>query len=57
VIALLCGSLPLGFAFAAIGHLGAERHEGLALVLSAALPLVLYALAARVLLRKKGDSS
>ncbi len=57
VMALLCGSLPLGFAFAAIGHLGADQHEGLALGLSAALPLVLYGLAAKVLLREKGRPS
>jgi uncharacterized membrane protein YdjX (TVP38/TMEM64 family) len=41
-LALACGSVPLGFAFAAIGHLGAS-HSGLALLLSAIVPLLLYA--------------
>ena len=44
-VALACGSVPLGFAFAAIGHAGAER-PALTLALSAGLPLVLW-LAAR----------
>lgn len=57
VTALLCGSLPLGFAFAAIGHLGAEQHELLAVTMSAVLPLALYGLAAKVLLKKKNDHS
>lgn len=48
VTALLCGSLPLGFVFAAIGDLGAGSHQGLAVTLSAVLPLLLYALAARL---------
>jgi uncharacterized membrane protein YdjX (TVP38/TMEM64 family) len=39
--ALLCGSLPLGFAFAAIGHLGAERPL-LTLGLSVILPALLW---------------
>lgn len=51
VPALACGSLPTGFAFAAIGHLGQEQPVW-AMALSAALPVALWLLAARVL--KKG---
>jgi uncharacterized membrane protein YdjX (TVP38/TMEM64 family) len=43
LVALLCGSAPLGFAFAAIGHSGAE-HPILAIVLSALVPPVLWLL-------------
>jgi uncharacterized membrane protein YdjX (TVP38/TMEM64 family) len=50
LIALLSGTVPLGFAFAAIGALGMER-PGLAIALSALVPVGLYAVAA-VLLRK-----
>jgi len=41
--ALACGSLPLGFAFAAVGHAGIER-PALAIALSALLPPVLWLL-------------
>lgn len=44
-IALLCGTVPLGFTFAAIGALGVER-PGLAIVLSALVPVALYGVAA-----------
>ena len=40
-IALLCGALPLGFVFAAIGHAGFE-HPLLAIVVSAGLPPLLW---------------
>ena len=50
VAALACGSLPLGFAFAAIGHLGQDR-PGLAILLSGAAPVMLWLLAGRVLKR------
>jgi uncharacterized membrane protein YdjX (TVP38/TMEM64 family) len=40
-IALACGSVPLGFAFAAIGAAGTE-DVGLALALSALVPALLY---------------
>lgn len=40
-VALVCGSLPLGFAFAAIGHLG-HQNPLLAVLLSAALPVLLW---------------
>jgi uncharacterized membrane protein YdjX (TVP38/TMEM64 family) len=51
-IALLCGSVPLGFAFAAIGAMGVDR-PGLALALSALVPVGLYAVAAVTLRRSK----
>lgn len=41
--ALLCGSVPLGFLFSTIGHVGGG-YPVLTLVLSAALPFVLWAL-------------
>ncbi len=44
--ALLCGSLPLGFAFAAVGHFG-HQSPALALALSALVPVVLWWLARR----------
>lgn len=44
VVALACGSVPLGFAFAAIGHLGTQSPAA-ALVLSVALPVALWWLA------------
>lgn len=40
-LALACGSVPLGFAFSAVGTIGAER-PGLAIALSAVLPPVLW---------------
>lgn len=44
-LALTAGSLPLGFAFAAIGALGTDKPV-LAVTFSAVLPVLLYALAA-----------
>lgn len=41
LIALTCGSLPVGFAFAAIGALGKTSPE-VAILLSAALPIMLW---------------
>jgi uncharacterized membrane protein YdjX (TVP38/TMEM64 family) len=41
MLALTCGSLPLGFAFAAIGAT-AELHPTLALLLSAGVPVLLW---------------
>jgi uncharacterized membrane protein YdjX (TVP38/TMEM64 family) len=46
VLALACGSLPLGFAFAVIGHLGQDSPTW-AITLSAILPLILWAWAGR----------
>ncbi len=40
-LALVCGSVPLGFAFAAIGHLG-QSSPALALALSALVPAGLW---------------
>jgi uncharacterized membrane protein YdjX (TVP38/TMEM64 family) len=40
-LALLCGALPVGFAFAAIGHLG-QTEPLWATVLSALVPVALY---------------
>ena len=51
--ALACGSLPLGFAFAAVGHAGAE-HPLLALTLSALAPPVLWLSVQSVLRRWSG---
>jgi uncharacterized membrane protein YdjX (TVP38/TMEM64 family) len=49
-VALLSGCVPLGFTFAAIGALGVQR-PGLAIALSALVPVALYG-AAAMLLRK-----
>lgn len=46
--ALACGSLPTGFAFAAIGHLG-QSQPGWAMALSCIVPVVLWLSARRVL--------
>ena len=46
--ALACGSLPMGFVFAWIGDAGRDA-PGLALALSAAIPLALYGIAAWVM--------
>jgi uncharacterized membrane protein YdjX (TVP38/TMEM64 family) len=46
--ALACGSVPLGFAFAAIGHLG-QSEPGWAIALSCIVPVLLWLGAARVL--------
>jgi uncharacterized membrane protein YdjX (TVP38/TMEM64 family) len=48
--ALVCGSLPTGFAFAAIGHLG-QSEPGWAMALSCIVPVVLWLGAARWLKR------
>ncbi|MDZ4402001.1 VTT domain-containing protein [Prosthecobacter sp.] len=48
--ALGCGSVPLGFAFAAIGHLG-QSEPGWAIALSCLVPVLLWLGAARVLRR------
>lgn len=50
-VSLLCGTVPLGFAFAAIGDLGHDR-PGLAVGLSALAPVVLYAVAAAGIRRR-----
>jgi uncharacterized membrane protein YdjX (TVP38/TMEM64 family) len=55
MLALLCGSLPLGFVFAAIGYTGV-RDPALAVLLSATIPPLLW-LATRWLLRAKSQAS
>ncbi|MCB1208489.1 MAG: TVP38/TMEM64 family protein [Verrucomicrobiales bacterium] len=52
---LVCGSVPLGFAFAAIGHLGQDR-PGLAIALSAIVPILLWAIATRWIKRPAGKN-
>ncbi|HEY0605864.1 MAG TPA: VTT domain-containing protein [Herpetosiphonaceae bacterium] len=54
LLALICGSLPLGFVFAAVGHAGIDR-PALALLLSAALPPILW-LGARLLLHAQMEA-
>ena len=49
--ALACGTLPLGFLFATVGHAGAEE-PGLAVGLSAIWPLVLWLVVRRRLARR-----
>ncbi|MDZ4286510.1 MAG: VTT domain-containing protein [Prosthecobacter sp.] len=51
VIAVACGSLPMGFAFAAIGAVG-HGNPGLAITLSAAVPVGLWLMARRALKRR-----
>lgn len=53
-LALTCGSIPLGFAFSAVGSIGAEK-PGLAIALSAVLPPVLW-LIVRPFYRAKAKS-
>lgn len=43
-VALLCGSLPLGFTFAYIGYYGVT-HPAMAVVISAGLPFILWLIA------------
>lgn len=52
VIALACGSVPLGFTFASIGAAGTERPV-LTLVLSACLPTIIWLILRPVFFRKK----
>ncbi|MCB1065950.1 MAG: VTT domain-containing protein [Verrucomicrobiae bacterium] len=49
--ALTCGSIPLGFAFAAIGSAGHDR-PGLALLLSAVVPAILWAIAQPIISKR-----
>jgi hypothetical protein len=48
LIALVCGTVPLGFGFAAIGDLGSSSPT-MAIALSAVVPVVLWLLARRLL--------
>lgn len=45
-IAILCGSIPLGFAYAWIGHLGRDVPQ-VAIIVSAGLPILLWFLFGR----------
>ena len=49
--ALLCGTLPMAFTFAAVGATGAQR-PGVALALSAVVPVLLWPVAQALLRRK-----
>ncbi len=49
-LALACGSIPTGFAFAAIGHLG-QSEPGWAVALSCVVPVLLWLAATRWLKR------
>ena len=51
VLAMACGSLPLGFAFAYIGHTG-SAHPLLAIGLSAGIPPILWFFARHLLRRQ-----
>lgn len=53
-LAMACGSFPLGFVFAYIGHAGAD-HPTLAIVLSATLPPILW-LSVQPFFRAKAQS-
>ncbi len=54
VIALICGSVPLGFVFAYIGHSGVE-YPTIAIILSAVLPAILWIVAQYILRRLSKD--
>lgn len=54
VLALACGCVPMGFAFAAIGHAGVE-NPGLAIGLSVALPPLLWLVSRRLWTQAPGD--
>jgi len=55
LVALLCGSLPLGFVFAAVGAAGKDT-PGLALALSAGIPVLMWLVARKVVKLKVDDS-
>lgn len=55
-LSLACGSLPLGFVYAAIGAAGIER-PGLALALSAGIPVALWLVARRLVGGESSSSS
>ena len=56
LMALGCGCLPLGFTFAAIGQWGHE-HPAVAVVLSAGLPPLLWAVIGPVVMRRRAASA
>ena len=54
-LALLCGSLPMGFTYAYIGATGIE-HPWLAIVLSAGLPPLIWWIVRMIFKKKLGDN-
>ena len=52
VVALVCGSVPLGFLFSSIGYIGGE-HPVVTLILSALLPFLLWVIVRPILLKLK----
>lgn len=54
-IALVCGTLPMAFTYAIIGHLGADEPV-LALCASAIIPLLLWPVARRILFMNNESS-
>ena len=49
--ALACGSIPMGFAFAAMGHNMGADEPGLTIILSALVPALLWLVVGRILVR------
>ena len=49
--ALACGSIPMGFAFAAMGHNMGADEPGLTIILSALVPALLWLVVGRILAR------
>jgi uncharacterized membrane protein YdjX (TVP38/TMEM64 family) len=56
LVAMACGSVPLGFTFAAIGK-WAHEHPGLGLLLSAGLPPLLWAIIGPHVMRRKSEAA
>lgn len=54
-LALLCGSLPLGFTYAYIGSTGIE-HPWLAIALSAGVPPLIWGIARMIFKKRLGDN-
>lgn len=54
--ALLCGGIPLGFAFAAIGDAG-RANPGMALLASALVPPVLWLAVKRIIVREQESAA
>ena len=54
--ALACGSLPLGFAFAAIGAMGKDQ-PAVALLLSAIVPPILWILVRPLVMRRANEGA
>jgi uncharacterized membrane protein YdjX (TVP38/TMEM64 family) len=49
--ALACGSIPMGFAFAAMGHNMGADEPGRTIILSALVPALLWLVVGRILVR------